>query len=154
MSQVRTRFGQELQQCDHKRKHPDCGPVPPPSISLMDSLQYIKDKAETQVHKDMQRMIDCFLEMPDSDDDLAVWYRRAHFRCAAAFASSIRARWPQLAAAYMKRDTAKNSPSLSVSSDDAEPFEFSNEHNLQTYTSGAIRTSTESSFWKISFEKQ
>ena len=120
----------------------------------MGSLPYIKDKAETRVHKDMQRMIDCFLEMPDSDDDLAAWYRRAHFLCAAAFASSTRARWPQLAAAYIKRNSAKNSPSPSVNLDDAKPFEFSNEHNLQTYTSGAIRTSTESSFWKISFEKQ
>ena len=116
----------------------------------MGSLRYIKDKVETQVHRDMQRMIDYFLEMPDSDDDLAVWYQRADFRCAAAFASSTRARWPQLAAAYIKHDSTKNSPSPSVSLDDAEPFQFSNENNLQTYPFRANCTSTESSFWKIS----
>ena len=101
----------------------------------MGSLRSIKDKAETKVHEDMQRMIDCFLEMPDSDDDLAVWYKSAHSQCAAALASSARARWPQLALAYIKLESVKNSPSPSVSSDDAEPFEFSDEYNLQIYTS-------------------
>ena len=105
--------------------------LPPYSTSLLS----IRNNAEKQVHKDMQQMVDCFLHMPDNEDDVPAWCRRARSRCAAARTNSLRARWLQLALAYIKLDAARRSPSPSViSDDDGSPSEFSDEDDWRKYT--------------------
>jgi len=99
-----------------------------------DPFLSIKKKAEAAIHRDMQRMVDCLLEMPDNPEDIDAWRRRSRARCAAARSNAARARWIQLASSYIRFAAANRSPSPSVSSDDGCSSEFSEEDDWRKYT--------------------
>jgi len=93
--------------------------------AAQDPFLSIKKKAEKAIHHDMQRIVDCLLEMPDNPKDFDAWSRRSRARCAAARSDAARARWIQLASAYIRFAAANRSPSPSVSSDNGCNSEFS-----------------------------
>ena len=99
-----------------------------------DPFLSIKKTAEAAIHRDMQRMVDCLLEMPDNPEDIDAWRRRSRARCAAARSNAARARWIQLASSYIRFAAANRSPSPSVSSDDGCSSEFSEEDDWRKYT--------------------
>jgi len=107
---------------------------PSPPHAAQDPFLSIKKKAEKAIHHDMQRIVDCLLEMPDNPEDIDAWRRRSRARCAAARSNAARARWIQLASPYIRFAAANRSPSPSVSSDDGCSSEFSEEDDWRKYT--------------------
>ena len=79
--------------------------TPTPSRTLVGALLSIRDDAVQQVHKNMKQMIECFLHVPDKQNNAPSWCRKAFSRCAAACANTARAR--KLASAYLKLDAAR-----------------------------------------------
>jgi hypothetical protein len=105
-----------------------------PSRAAQDPFLSIKKKAEKAIHHDMQRIVDCLLEMPDNPKDFDAWSRRSRARCAAARSDAARARWIQLASANIRFAAANRSPSPSVSSDNGCNSEFSEGNDWRKYT--------------------
>ena len=118
MSRVNEQLLPQLKPCDRKRQRLDFATL---SRTSLGALLSIRDEAVQQVHKNMQQMIESFLDMPDNEADAPAWCRRAFRRCTIARANTARARWLQLASAYLKLGAARRSPSPSVSSNDAIP---------------------------------